>query len=53
MTSLANSVGALNPIQSAVRNSYAAMDAAGEGDRFVPMLADFIARANGLDVEDP
>ena len=52
VTSLANSVGALNPIQSAVRNSYAAMDAAGEGDRFVPMLADFIARANGLDVED-
>lgn len=51
LTSLANSVGALNPIQSAVRNSFAAMDAAGEGDRFVPMLADFIARANGLDVE--
>ncbi|MYK31348.1 MAG: NAD(P)-dependent oxidoreductase [Boseongicola sp. SB0670_bin_30] len=53
LTSLANSVGALNPIQSAVRNSFAAMDAAGEGDRFVPMLADFIARANGLDVEGP
>ena len=51
LTSLANSVGALNPIQSAVRNSFAAMDAAGEGDRFVPMLADFIARVNGLDVE--
>lgn len=53
VTSLANSVGALNPIQSAVRNSFAAMDAAGKGDRFVPMLADFVARANGLDVEDP
>ena len=53
VTSLANSVGALNPIQSAVRNSFAEMDAAGEGDRFVPMLADFVARANGLDVEDP
>ena len=53
LNSLANSVGALNPIQSAVRNSFAAMDAAGEGDRFVPMLADFIARANGLDVEGP
>ncbi|MYG25840.1 MAG: NAD(P)-dependent oxidoreductase, partial [Boseongicola sp. SB0677_bin_26] len=45
LASLANSVGALNPIQSAVRNSFAAMDAAGEGERFVPMLADFIARA--------
>ena len=53
VTSLANSVGALNPIQSAVRNSFAAMDAAGEGDRFVPMLADFIARANGLEVDGP
>lgn len=53
VTSLANSVGALNPIQSAVRNSFAAMDAAGEGDRFVPMLADFVARANGLEVEGP
>ncbi|MXX89567.1 MAG: NAD(P)-dependent oxidoreductase [Boseongicola sp. SB0665_bin_10] len=53
LASLANSVGALNPIQSAVRNSFAAMDAAGEGERFVPMLADFIARANGLDVEEP
>lgn len=53
VTSLANSVGALNPIQSAIRNSIAAMDAAGEGDRFVPMLADFIARANGLEVDGP
>ena len=32
VTSLANSVGTLNPIQSAVRNSFAAMDAAGEGE---------------------
>ncbi len=51
VTSLANSVGALNPIQAAVRNAFAAMDAAGEGERFVPMLADFVARANGLDVD--
>ena len=32
-----------------VANAYAAMEAQGEGDRFVPMLADFIARQNGLD----
>ena len=46
---LAWSVGAVNPMQSVVKNAYAAMEAAGEGDRFVPMLADFIARTNGLD----
>ena len=46
---LALSVGAVNPMQSVVKNAYAAMEAAGEGDRFVPMLADFIARQNGLE----
>ena len=46
---LALSVGAVNPMQSVVKNAYAAMEAAGEGERYVPMLADFIARANGLD----
>lgn len=46
---LALSVGAVNPMQSVVKNAYAAMEAAGEGDRYVPMLADFIAKTNGLD----
>lgn len=46
---LALSVGAVNPMQSVVKNAYAAMEAAGEGERYVPMLADFIARSNGLD----
>lgn len=49
LTNLCTALGAVNPVQAAVRNSYAAMDAAGEGDRFVPMLADFIARQNGVD----
>ncbi|RZW00827.1 MAG: NAD(P)-dependent oxidoreductase [Rhodobacteraceae bacterium] len=48
LTNLCTAVGAVNPVQAVVKNSYAAMDAAGEGDRFVPMLADFIARANGI-----
>lgn len=48
LANLAVSVGAVNPMQSVVKNAYAAMEAAGEGDRYVPMLADFIARANGL-----
>ena len=49
LTNLATSVGAVNPMQSVIKNAYAAMEAQGEGDRFVPMLADFIARQNGLD----
>ncbi len=48
LSNLALSVGAVNPLQSVVKNAYAGMEAVGEGDRYVPMLADFIARANGL-----
>ncbi len=48
LANLATSVGAVNPMQSVVKNAFAAMEAAGEADRYVPMLADFIARANGL-----
>lgn len=51
LANLAVSVGAVNPMQSVVKNAYAAMEAAGEGERYVPMLADFIARTNGLDPE--
>lgn len=52
LANLAVSVGAVNPMQSVVKNAYAAMEAAGEGDRYVPMLADFIARQNGLGEAD-
>jgi len=48
LASMANEVGAVNNIQSLVKNSFAAMEAAGQGDRFVPMLADFIAGLSGL-----
>lgn len=49
LANLAVSIGAVNPVQSVVKNAFAAMDAAGEGERYLPMLADFIARQNGLD----
>ena len=52
LANLAVSVGAVNPMQSVVKNAYAAMEAAGEGERYVPMLADFVARVNGLDGVD-
>ncbi len=48
MASLANEIGALAPIQALVKNSFAAMEAKGEGQLFVPMLADFVAEQNGL-----
>jgi hypothetical protein len=35
-------------MQSMVKNSFAAMDAVGQGERFVPMLASFVAQQNGL-----
>ncbi|MAW85682.1 MAG: 3-hydroxyisobutyrate dehydrogenase [Phyllobacteriaceae bacterium] len=52
LSNLATATGAVNPVQSAVRNSFAAMEAAGEGARFVPMLADFVAGMNGLPEKD-
>jgi len=48
LASLANEAGAVNPLQASVKNSFAAMEAAGQGARYVPMLADFIAGQNGL-----
>ena len=48
LAAMAGEVGAVNPLQAAVKNSFAAMEAAGDGARCVPMLADFIAAVNGL-----
>lgn len=48
MAAMAGELGAVNPLQAAVRNSFAAMEAAGQGERYVPMLADFIAAMNGV-----
>jgi hypothetical protein len=52
LANMAQASGAVNPMQAAVRNAYAAMEAGGEGARFVPMLSDFIARVNGLPETD-
>ena len=48
LASMANEAGAVNTLQAGVKNSFAAMEAAGQGARYVPMLADFIAGLNGL-----
>ena len=49
LSSLANAVGAVNPLQSVIKNTFGAMEAAGQGEKHVPMLADFIATQNGID----
>lgn len=48
LANLATSVGAVTPLQAVVKNGFAAMEAMGDGDKYVPMLADFIAHLNGL-----
>ena len=48
VASLAAETGTATPMQAVLRNTFAMMDAAGQGDRFVPMLAGFVARLNGL-----
>jgi len=48
LASMANEIGAVNNFQTLVKNNFAAMEAAGLGQRYLPMLADFVAQANGL-----
>ncbi len=48
LNAMATEIGAVNPLQSQVKNSFAAMEAAGQGALHVPMLADFIAAINAL-----
>jgi 3-hydroxyisobutyrate dehydrogenase-like beta-hydroxyacid dehydrogenase len=50
LAALADDGRVANPVGSAVKNSYAAAVASGKGDDYVPMLADFIAAANGTKV---
>ena len=48
LTSLTNSIGINNQIQSSIRNSYAIAVNTNKGDDFVPQLYDVIATLNGL-----
>ena len=48
LASMATELGAVNTLQASVKNGFAAMEAVGQGQRYVPMLADFIAQQNGL-----
>ncbi|WP_170336261.1 NAD(P)-dependent oxidoreductase [Ruegeria arenilitoris] len=52
LANLASSLGAVTPVQAALRNGFAAMEASGRGDSYLPMLADFTAAVNGLVEEE-
>ncbi len=48
LTAMADTAGIVNPLGSTVKNQFAAMAAAGEAEKYVPMLSDFVAAANGV-----
>lgn len=48
LAAFANASGAANPVSAAVRNSFALAVGAGQGERYVPMLSDFVAKLNGV-----
>lgn len=45
---MANAAQVANPISSAAKNLFAQAVGSGRGDKYVPMLADFVAEMNGL-----
>lgn len=51
LSAMADAANVANPLGSAAKNSLAAFVAAGGGEKFVPMLADFIAEANGTKLD--
>ncbi|MCG6856558.1 MAG: NAD(P)-dependent oxidoreductase [Salaquimonas sp.] len=51
LANMANASGSVNAVQAVVKNAFAAMEASGGGEKYVPMLADFIAETNGLSGE--
>lgn len=48
LAAMANEAGAVNLLGSTVKNYFAAAEAAGMGDEYVPMLSDFVAEMNGV-----
>ena len=48
LDAMANDAKMSNPVGSAVRNLYAAAVGAGYGERYVPMLTDYVADVNGV-----
>lgn len=51
LSAMADAAGVANPLGSAAKNTFAAFVAAGGGEKFVPMLADFVAELNGTKLD--
>ncbi|BCP55068.1 3-hydroxyisobutyrate dehydrogenase [Kaistia sp. 32K] len=52
LASMADDARAVNTLGEAVKNNFAAMAASGQAEKFVPMIADFIAAQNGTKLKD-
>jgi len=50
LAAMAEAAGIANPVGSAVKNYFALAEASGRGEDFVPMLADFVAALNGVEL---
>jgi len=50
LASFAQALGVANPVGATVRNSFAQAVVAGDGQAYVPMLSDFVARWNGVKI---
>jgi 3-hydroxyisobutyrate dehydrogenase-like beta-hydroxyacid dehydrogenase len=48
LAAMAANAGVANPMGSAVKNYFAAAEATGHGEDFVPMLSDIVAAMNGI-----
>ena len=53
LAAMAQNAGIANPMGAAVKNYYALAEAAGRGEDYVPMLADFVAELNGIAPAEP
>ncbi len=50
LESMAGAAGIANPLGNATKNSFAGAHATGPAEQFVPMLATYIGKANGVDL---
>lgn len=48
LAAMANEAGAVNPLGAVVKNYFGGAEAIGQGDKYVPMLADYVRSLNGL-----
>jgi 3-hydroxyisobutyrate dehydrogenase-like beta-hydroxyacid dehydrogenase len=52
LAAMAAETGVANLVGGAVKNYFTMAEAMGKGDDYVPMLSDFVASLNGLDLAE-